>query len=108
MNDTIFLNEDGKWFPYGCKAEEHRENELLVKVSAGVNLQDLYKAVSLKGRLVVGGAATTVGVAGGYVQGGGHSPLSPYKGMGSDHALEFEVVTADVSPLAITKSIMNV
>lgn len=97
MNDTSFLNTDGKWFPSGCTAQKYRETDLLVKVSAGVILQDLYKAVSQKGRLVVGGAATTVGITGGYIQGGGHSALSPTKGMGSDHAVEFEVVTADVS-----------
>lgn len=106
MNDTSFLNADGKWFPSGCKAGEYQENDLLVKVSAGVNLQDLYRAVSEKGRLVVAGSATTVGVTGGYIQGGGHSPLSPSKGMGSDNAVEFEVVTADVRSLPIIKGIM--
>ena len=32
---------------------------------------------------------------GGYLAGGGHSPLSSLYGMGADHALSFEVVTAD-------------
>lgn len=103
MNDTSFLNSDGKWFPSGCKAEKYREDDLLVKASAGVILQDLYRAVSLKGRLVVAGAATTVGVTGGYIQGGGHSPLGPHLGLGSDNAVEFEVVIADVSSLAINQ-----
>jgi len=53
--------------------------------------------VSKKGRAVVAGAASTVGVVGGFIQGGGHSPLGVWKGLASDHAVEFEVVLADGS-----------
>lgn len=35
----------------------------------------------------------TVGVFGGYIQGGGHSPLSSIYGMAADHVLGFEVIT---------------
>ena len=35
----------------------------------------------------------TVGIFGGYIQGGGHSPLSSLYGMAADHVLGFEVVT---------------
>jgi hypothetical protein len=45
----------------------------------------------------VAGFSSTVGAAGGYIQGGGHSILGPWKGLASDHALQFSVVTADVS-----------
>ncbi|KAJ5167687.1 uncharacterized protein N7482_003281 [Penicillium canariense] len=37
----------------------------------------------------------TVGAAGGYIQGGGHSPFGHWKGLASDNALEFEIVTAN-------------
>jgi hypothetical protein len=37
----------------------------------------------------------TVGWAGGYVQGGGHGPLSTIYGMGADNVLAFEAITAD-------------
>lgn len=37
----------------------------------------------------------TVGVMGGYIQGGGHSPMSSIYGTGADQVLAFEVVTAD-------------
>jgi FAD/FMN-containing dehydrogenase len=37
----------------------------------------------------------TVGMMGGYIQGGGHSPLSSIHGMAADHVLSMEVVTAD-------------
>ncbi|KAL4938074.1 hypothetical protein BDV06DRAFT_226371 [Aspergillus oleicola] len=41
------------------------------------------------------GLCTTVGVTGGYVQGGGAGLLGPTFGMASDNVLEFQVVTAD-------------
>lgn len=48
--------------------------------------------------MAVGGSSNTIGVAGGYIQGGGHSFLSWLHGMASDNVLEFQVVLADVSP----------
>ncbi|KAL4868327.1 hypothetical protein BDV12DRAFT_209295 [Aspergillus spectabilis] len=66
-----------------------------VTIAAGVSLQELYPALANKNRVVVAGAAHTVGAAGGYIQGGGHSFLGPWKGMASDNALQFTVVTAD-------------
>ena len=110
MDDVEFLSEDGKWEPAGCTANDcraaagkHKESGLLVKAHAGVNLYQLYSAVTKKGRIVVAGAATTVGVSGGYIQAGGHSPLGPFLGMGSDNMVEAEVVIADVCvPLSST------
>ncbi|KLJ12109.1 hypothetical protein EMPG_12773 [Blastomyces silverae] len=64
-----------------------------VTLGAGVVLSDLYKALSAKGVIAVAGLAHTVAAPGGYIQGGGHSPMGPWKGMASDNALEFEVVT---------------
>jgi FAD/FMN-containing dehydrogenase len=37
----------------------------------------------------------TVGVAGGFVAGGGHSPLSSLYGMAADQVLAIELVTPD-------------
>lgn len=36
----------------------------------------------------------TVGVVGGYIQGGGHSPVMQLFGMGADQVLALEVITA--------------
>ncbi|KAL4892468.1 hypothetical protein BDV59DRAFT_180015 [Aspergillus ambiguus] len=72
-----------------------------VTIDAGVNLREIYTAVGVRNRTFVGGSAHTVGAAGGYVQGGGHSFLGPWKGMASDHALQFTVVTADVRPVSL-------
>ncbi|KAF8888646.1 FAD-binding domain-containing protein [Infundibulicybe gibba] len=68
-----------------------------VTVGSGVGLDTLYKAARVKGKIVVGGTSATVAAAGGYVQGGGHSSLSPTFGLAADNTLEFTVVLADGS-----------
>lgn len=65
------------------------------KNGAGVQAFEIYKAAAEKGRVVVGGEGETVGVMGGYIQGGGHSPLTPLYGTAADSVLSMEVVTAD-------------
>ncbi|KAJ5972923.1 uncharacterized protein N7479_002841 [Penicillium vulpinum] len=64
------------------------------KVAAGVVGYQVLEAASAKGLVVVTGECPTVGLAGGYTQGGGHSALSTMFGLGADNTLEFEVVTA--------------
>ncbi|KAA8648820.1 FAD-dependent oxidoreductase [Aspergillus tanneri] len=66
-----------------------------VSIGAGVQLNELYDAAHAYGLVIVGGYSTTVGAAGGYIQGGGHSMLGPWKGMASDNVIEFELVTAE-------------
>ncbi|KAF2712547.1 FAD binding domain-containing protein [Pleomassaria siparia CBS 279.74] len=65
------------------------------KAGVGVQAFEIYKAAHDKGRAVVGGEGETVGIFGGYIQGGGHSPLSSLYGTGADQVLSFDVVTAD-------------
>ncbi|ETS80728.1 hypothetical protein PFICI_08257 [Pestalotiopsis fici W106-1] len=65
------------------------------KAGAGVQAFELYQAAHEKGRVVVGGDCATIGIMGGYIHGGGHSPLSSVYGTGSDQVLAFEVVTSD-------------
>lgn len=68
-----------------------------VTVGAGIQGRELYRhafAQSPK-QVVVGGECPTVGWAGGYVQGGGHGPLSSIYGMGADNVLSFDAVTAE-------------
>ncbi|KAK7430392.1 hypothetical protein QQZ08_003140 [Neonectria magnoliae] len=65
------------------------------KMGAGVQAFEAYKAAYDNGVTVVGGEGQTVGVIGGFVQGGGHSPLSGIYGLACDQVLAFEVVTAD-------------
>jgi FAD/FMN-containing dehydrogenase len=67
-----------------------------VTLGAGVQQHELYTYLAQKGLMVVGGSSNTVGLAGGYIQGGGHSIMGWIAGMASDNALEFMVVTASV------------
>ena len=65
-----------------------------ITVGAGVQGFELLEAAHSAGYVAVTGECPTVGVAGGFSQGGGHSALSTAFGLGADQALEFEVVTA--------------
>ncbi|KEP49952.1 FAD-binding domain protein [Rhizoctonia solani 123E] len=65
-----------------------------VTVGAANQWYEVYKAADEHNVTVVGGAARSVGAAGGWLQGGGHSPLSVKYGMGVDNVLQFQVVTA--------------
>lgn len=65
-----------------------------MKMGAGVQAVEAYQYAQVRGLVVLGGNCPTVGIAGGYTQGGGHSPLSSKFGMAADQALEWEVVTA--------------
>jgi hypothetical protein len=49
-------------------------------LGAGVQWHEAYDAVQAQGRVLVGGlsAGGSVGAAGGWLLGGGHSALSPY------------------------------
>ena len=71
-----------------------------VTLAAGVQEHDLYTYLATQGVMVVGGSANTVGIAGGYIQGGGHSIMGWIAGMASDNALEFTIVTANVRCLS--------
>ncbi|ROW07640.1 hypothetical protein VPNG_06814 [Cytospora leucostoma] len=65
------------------------------KMGSGVQSFEVYAAAKVNGVTVVGGEGATVGIAGGYIQGGGHSPLSSLYGLASDQVLAYQVVTAD-------------
>ncbi|KAF7719017.1 FAD binding, berberine domain-containing protein [Penicillium ucsense] len=90
MTDIEMLDN---FIPKGGKKSEGTA----MRIGAGVQLPEMYVAAAKQGRAIVAGAAHTVGAAGGYIQGGGHSPFGQWKGLASDNALEFEVVVADGS-----------
>lgn len=67
-----------------------------VTVEAGARWLDVYKKVSVENnRYVQGGGCTSVGAAGGFLQGGGFGSFSKQYGTGSAGLLEAEIVTAD-------------
>ncbi|OTA67783.1 FAD binding domain-containing protein [Hypoxylon sp. EC38] len=65
------------------------------KLGTGVQAFEAYEAARQNGVTIIGGEGRTVGVMGGYLLGGGHSPLSSLYGMAADQVLSMEVVTAD-------------
>ncbi|KAF2832279.1 FAD-binding domain-containing protein [Ophiobolus disseminans] len=65
------------------------------KVGAGVVVREIYKAAEKYNVTVTGGICESVGFAGGYIAGGGHTPMSGYYGMAADNIEELQVVTAD-------------
>jgi hypothetical protein len=66
-----------------------------VKALAGTQVGELYNFTSSKGYVAIGGECPTVGWAGGYTSGGGHSALSSWKGLAADQVLEMEVILAN-------------
>ena len=58
-----------------------------VTVGSGVRLNAIYPATKVQGKIYVGGTAATVVAAGGYVQGAGHSALSPLLGLAADNTI---------------------
>ncbi|KAH7886480.1 hypothetical protein F5I97DRAFT_1829115 [Phlebopus sp. FC_14] len=77
--------------PLGAPANETDD---AVTLSAGVEWQEAYGTVNQYGRMMVGGisAGGSIGAAGGWLAGGGHSILSPNYGLGVDNAIEMTVV----------------
>ncbi|PVF95633.1 FAD-binding domain-containing protein [Serendipita vermifera] len=67
----------------------------VVHVGAGEHWWYVYAAAKQHGVIVVGGSSYSVGAAGGWVLGGGHSSLSPQYGLGVDNVVQFEIVTPD-------------
>ncbi|KAI8898797.1 hypothetical protein BC833DRAFT_564654 [Globomyces pollinis-pini] len=66
-----------------------------VTIQAGVQWAEVYEEMEKRNVLVQGGGCSTVGAAGGYVQGGGHGFLSHYLGLAVDNVLQFKVVLAN-------------
>ncbi|KAK2463986.1 hypothetical protein APHAL10511_004037 [Amanita phalloides] len=82
-NDN-FVPEGG---PYG-------KSYKAITLGSGVQWHEAYAAAKSHGRIVVGGVSQggTVGAAGGWIQGGGHSALSSTYGLGVDNVIQFTIV----------------
>ena len=66
-----------------------------MKIGAGVQGFEAFNFAQLHNLSVIGGTCPTVGLAGGYTQGGGHGMLVSSHGLSADNTLEWEVVTAE-------------
>ncbi|RMZ72686.1 Restculine oxidase [Pyrenophora seminiperda CCB06] len=75
------------------------------KLGAGVQGFELYQAADKYGVSAIAGICPTVGVAGGYSAGGGHSPLMQLFGVGSDQIVALEVVLASGRFITVTPQV---
>ncbi|KAL5340170.1 hypothetical protein BJX70DRAFT_407483 [Aspergillus crustosus] len=64
-------------------------------VTGGYVWDDVYEEAFARDLIVVGEGDPTVGVIGGYIQGGGHPPANRDFGLASDQILEAQVILAD-------------
>ncbi|KAF9557220.1 FAD-binding domain-containing protein [Agrocybe pediades] len=87
------MSNSTNFVPEGCKTK----GVTAITIGAGVQFDDLYAFADQNGLEIVGGTDQTVGAAGGYLQGGGHSSITPSAGMAADRALQFKIVTTDGS-----------
>lgn len=65
------------------------------EIGAGAQASDIYAYFEKHNMDVTGGNEGSVGLAGGFGQGGGHGVFGPSHGLMVDNAVEFDVVTAD-------------
>ncbi|KAF2730300.1 FAD binding domain protein [Polyplosphaeria fusca] len=70
-----------------------------IKVGAGLEGIEANTFADAHGLMLVGGNCPSVGIAGGYSQGGGHGPLVSKFGLAVDQVLEWEVITAQAELL---------
>lgn len=66
-----------------------------VKYSAGTQAYEGSSLMSQKNMTMIVAGGSTVGIAGGFLQGGGHSSFTSYYGLAADNVLAMTAVTAD-------------
>ncbi|KAH9948031.1 FAD-binding domain-containing protein [Amylocystis lapponica] len=81
---------DESFTPEGCDTTYDA-----ITVGAGVILEDVYAYADSVNRTFIGGYHQTIGIAAGWVLGGGHSILTPVYGLGIDRVIQYKVVTPD-------------
>ncbi|KAJ5355018.1 FAD linked oxidase N-terminal [Penicillium cataractarum] len=74
-----------------------------ITMGAGIQGFEAYELADASGLQVVGGECPTVGLAGGYSQGGGHSALASRYGLGADQVLKWEVVDGKGNIITATR-----
>ena len=89
MKDVVY-HED--FVPAGCSETEPTR---AMQALGGDQWVSVYREADRQKVNVVGGNAQSVGAAGGYSLGGGHSSMSPAYGLAVDNILEVDIVLAD-------------
>lgn len=68
----------------------------VIKIGSGIQVFEAYEYAKSLGLTVVGGEAVTVGMGGGYIAGGGHSPLTSLYGMVRDTSFSQNLGPANI------------
>ncbi|KAJ7651928.1 FAD-binding domain-containing protein [Mycena rosella] len=90
MHNLKQMSYNPEFVPEGCSFKEPAAT-----LGAGVQWAEAYEFADKNNITLVGGSDRSVGVIGGWLQGGGHSVLSNTMGLGVDRVLQFKVVTPD-------------
>ncbi|TFK31866.1 hypothetical protein BDQ12DRAFT_693389 [Crucibulum laeve] len=100
MKDIVY---SPAFIPEGAQSSEAFN---AITLGAGVQWHEAYNAVQSHGRFIVGGfsAGGSVGAAGGWVMGAGHSAFAPRHGLGVDNVIQFEIVTAKSEHLIVNSN----
>lgn len=87
--DTISYNAE--YVPDGCSAA----GLPAAIMGSGVQAREAYAFAGQHDHAITLGACPSVGVAGGYAQGGGHGPMGRLHGLAVDNILQYRIVTYD-------------
>ncbi|KAJ7017040.1 hypothetical protein C8F04DRAFT_484826 [Mycena alexandri] len=90
MHNLKDMSYNPDFVPQGCSISQPA-----VTFGAGVQWAEAYQFADTHNITLVGGSDRSVGVVGGWLQGGGHSVLSNTMGLGVDRVLQFKVITPD-------------
>ncbi|KAG8680725.1 hypothetical protein FRC09_018021, partial [Ceratobasidium sp. 395] len=86
-----YINYSTSFVPEGCSVP----GVPALTYGAGQDMDSLFLFAETNNITFIGGSAKTVGAAGGWLMGGGHSVLSNTYGLGVDRVLQFKIVTPD-------------
>lgn len=76
------------FIPEGCSAPAGN----VITFGAGQQFDGIYQFAQKNNVTVVGGSSATVGAAGGWITGGGHSALSVTLGLGVDNVQQLRAI----------------
>ncbi|KAH7335056.1 hypothetical protein B0J17DRAFT_720576 [Rhizoctonia solani] len=88
-----YINYSASFVPEGCEA--NYKGVPVLTYGAGQDMDSLFLFSEKHNITFIGGSWKTVGAAGGWAQGGGHSVLTNTYGLGADRVVQFKVVTPD-------------
>ncbi|KAJ5197634.1 hypothetical protein N7449_008113 [Penicillium cf. viridicatum] len=87
------LQFQDRYQPSNSSCESNWTGSAIV-VGGGYIWDEVYTFAAKHGHIAVGGSSKTVGAVGGYIQGGGHGPVTHDFGLATDQVLEYKVVLA--------------